>query len=151
MDDQKPTIMDVAKAAGVSVATVSRYFTKRGQVNEETAEAISNAVHTTGYEYMRRKSIPLNKNKNVMIICGDISSQVYVQYIRGIEHTLGHVRYKPLIVDSQYENKREEEYLQYAIDQHFYGVIMLNVIESKNMINLIKSCSIPGYFFKQIY
>jgi DNA-binding LacI/PurR family transcriptional regulator len=150
MNDQKPTIMDVAKIAGVSVATVSRYFTKRGHVNETTGRAISNAINAVGYEYIKRKTAPAaGESKNIMIICGDISSQVYVQYIRGIEHTLGYMRYKTLIVDSQYENKREAEYLEYAMEQRFRGIIMLNVIESKNIVNLIKSCGIPVVFLNR--
>lgn len=148
--EQRTTIVDVARTAGVSVATVSRYLTKRGHVNAETSQVISNAIQITGYEHIRRKSISNSQeSKNVMIICGDISSQVYVQYIRGIQHTIGFTQYKVLIVDSQYNNKLEEEYLRYAIDQQFCGVVMLNVIESKAIVELIKSANIPIIFLNR--
>jgi DNA-binding LacI/PurR family transcriptional regulator len=147
---QKTTIIDVAKTAGVSVATVSRYLTKRGHVNAETSQIISNAIQITGYEHVRRKSVSNSQeSKNVMIICGDISSQVYVQYIRGIQHSIGFLQYKVLIVDSQYNNKQEEEYLRYAIDQQFCGVVMLNVIESRAIVELIKSANIPIIFLNR--
>jgi DNA-binding LacI/PurR family transcriptional regulator len=148
--EQKATIADVAGIAGVSVATVSRYLTKRGHVNEETGRIISNAIQTTGYEHIRRKSVSvLSESKNVMIICGDISSQVYVQYIRGIQHGIRFIQYKALIVDSQYNNKQEEDYLRYAIEQQFCGVVMLNVMESKGIVELIKSTNIPIIFLNR--
>jgi DNA-binding LacI/PurR family transcriptional regulator len=148
--EQKTTIVDVARTAGVSVATVSRYLTKRGHVNVETAQIISDAIHITGYEYIRRKNASTSsETKNVMIICGDISSQVYVQYIRGIQHSIGFIEYKALIVDSQYDNTQEEEYLRYAIDQRFSGVVMLNVMESKSIVELIKSANIPIIFLNR--
>jgi DNA-binding LacI/PurR family transcriptional regulator len=148
--EQRTTIVDVAKTAGVSVATVSRYLTKRGHVNAETSRIISNAIQITGYEHIRRKSASNSQErKNIMVICGDISSQVYVQYIRGIQHSIGFIQYKVLIVDSQYDNKLEEEYLRYAIDQQFCGVVMLNVIESKAIVELIKSANIPIIFLNR--
>jgi DNA-binding LacI/PurR family transcriptional regulator len=148
--EQKTTIVDVAKIAGVSVATVSRYLTKRGHVNTETAQIISSAIQTTGYEHIRRKSASNSlESKNVMIICGDISSQVYVQYIRGIQQSINFVQYKALIVDSQYNNKQEEEYLRYAVEQQFCGVVMLSVMESKSIIELIKSTNIPIIFLNR--
>jgi DNA-binding LacI/PurR family transcriptional regulator len=148
--ERKITIVDVARTAGVSVATVSRYLTKRGHVNVETAQIISDVIQATGYEHIRRKSSSNSQeSKNVMIICGDISSQVYVQYIRGIQHSIGFIQYKVLIVDSQYDNKQEEEYLRYAIDQQFCGVVMLNVIESTTIVELIKSANIPIIFLNR--
>ena len=44
------TIKDVAKRAGVSVATVSRVLNKSGYFDEETAERVRDAVKTLGYE-----------------------------------------------------------------------------------------------------
>ena len=41
---ETPTIKDVAKLAGVSIATVSRVLNKLGVVNPETEEKVHKAV-----------------------------------------------------------------------------------------------------------
>jgi LacI family transcriptional regulator len=45
----RPTIVDVAKAAGVSVATVDRVLNGRLKVREETARKVYDAARTIGY------------------------------------------------------------------------------------------------------
>jgi LacI family transcriptional regulator len=46
---RRPTIRDIAKAAGVSVATVDRVLNGRLKVREETARKVSDAAHAIGY------------------------------------------------------------------------------------------------------
>ena len=43
------TIKDVAKAANVSVATVSRVLNKKTNVSEEAVQAVTAAVKSLGY------------------------------------------------------------------------------------------------------
>ncbi|MDQ7777719.1 LacI family DNA-binding transcriptional regulator [Paracoccus aminovorans] len=45
----RPTIEDVARAAGVSVATVDRVLNGRSKVREETARKVSQAAEAVGY------------------------------------------------------------------------------------------------------
>ena len=46
---RRPTIQDIADAAGVSVATVDRVLNGRLKVREETARKVSAAAHRVGY------------------------------------------------------------------------------------------------------
>lgn len=50
---RRPTINDVAKAAGVSVATVDRVLNGRQRVREETARRVSEAAGRIGYHATR--------------------------------------------------------------------------------------------------
>ena len=60
------TIKDVAKAAGVSVATVSRVLNNSSAVSDETAAAVNEVINEMGYspnfrqkpEKMRDKQYP---------------------------------------------------------------------------------------------
>ena len=45
----RPTITDVARRAGVSVATVDRVLNGRLKVREETARRVLDAAHEIGY------------------------------------------------------------------------------------------------------
>ncbi len=46
---RRPTVIDVAQAAGVSVATVDRVLNGRERVREETARRVYEAAHRIGY------------------------------------------------------------------------------------------------------
>lgn len=46
---RRPTLSDVAKAAGVGVATVDRVLNKRAPVNRETAKLVYSAAESLGY------------------------------------------------------------------------------------------------------
>ncbi|MCL1854494.1 MAG: LacI family transcriptional regulator [Clostridia bacterium] len=146
----KITIKDIANYTNVSVATVSRVLTRRGYVKSDTRDLIMEAIEKTGYEYRGKKSNPDFANDlSILIICGDISSQVYVSYIRGIQECLDAQKYKTMIVNTSYDPMKEEMYLQYAAEHHFCGVIMLNVMETKRMINLIRTAKAPIVFMNR--
>lgn len=133
--------------AGVSVATVSRHYTKHGCVNPGTSESITSAAERLGYRHKTRKTASLApQSKSVLVICGDIGSQIYVQYIRGIQTVLRKEDYNVLIVDSCYNSDEEEYYLRYAEQHKYSGAIMLNVMESANITGLIQSLTIPVVF-----
>ena len=56
------TIRDVAEQAGVSLATVSRVFNKKGNVQEETFNKIVEAARALGY---RTEELPLFSDASV--------------------------------------------------------------------------------------
>lgn len=51
-----PTMVDVAKAAGVGVATVDRVFSGRARVRRETADRVMKAAQSLGYERPREEA-----------------------------------------------------------------------------------------------
>ena len=44
-----PTIKDVAREAGVSIATVSRVLNKKGTVKEASVQSVLQAIERLGY------------------------------------------------------------------------------------------------------
>lgn len=46
----RPTVVDIAKHAGVSIATVSRVLNGQPRIARETRERVLNALHQVGYE-----------------------------------------------------------------------------------------------------
>src|ERR1700728_264335 len=47
--DRKPTMHDVARAAGVGTMTVSRVLNRSAHVSSETAERVYKAIQSLGY------------------------------------------------------------------------------------------------------
>jgi DNA-binding LacI/PurR family transcriptional regulator len=87
--------------------------------------------------------------KDIVAICGDIQSQVYTEYIRGIAKVLDSHGYRLFIVDTEYKSKKEEQYLRYAVKSHFAGVFMLSVVYTPSLLSVIRSADKPIIFLNR--
>lgn len=77
------TLRDVAKKAGLSIATVSRVLNGYDQVSEETRQKVQAAVEALGYEppHRRRGSAA----GNIAIVMPNINSFFFTEILRGAE------------------------------------------------------------------
>jgi len=91
------TISDVARAAGVSVASVSRALNNRKSVTKELHARVMAAVEVTGYRPQRshRHSI---KAPWLGILVADIVEQFHLQVIGGIQEQAETEGYLPVII-----------------------------------------------------
>jgi DNA-binding LacI/PurR family transcriptional regulator len=86
---KRTTIGDVASAAGVSVATVSRVL-NGGAVKEDTAARVWEAVTTLEYTpNALTKSIFSGRSTTIGVVIRDLDSPFYLDLMRGIEEVAG--------------------------------------------------------------
>lgn len=80
------TIKDVAKAAGVSVATVSRVLNNSSAVSDETAAAVNEVIKQMGYSpnFLGRNLRKCETNK-ILIILPSTEQTFYGEIIRGMQ------------------------------------------------------------------
>lgn len=91
----KATIQDVADAAGVSIATVSRTLSAKDRVNEETQLRVIRAIKETGYK--TDMDILSKKRSNTILVGADIENPFYVQVIDGVSFVARQKNYEVLI------------------------------------------------------
>ncbi len=83
-----PRLVDVAKKAGVSPATVSRVLNHSGQVNSLTRTRVLDAVEALGYVHSpTAPAVPASKTIAVFIT--DILNPVFPEFLRGVEDEIG--------------------------------------------------------------
>ena len=90
---QKATISDVAKAAGVSLATVSRAINRKN-VKKATYEKILKAVDEVGYETDKLR----NSSKLILVAVPDINNPFYSEVIKGISSSAGRHGYQEIML-----------------------------------------------------
>jgi len=74
----KVKIVDVAKEANVSVATVSRVVNNIPLVNEETRERVLAAIKRTGYKPNAiARSLKIQRTNTIGIMIPDITNPYY--------------------------------------------------------------------------
>ncbi|MCL3861798.1 LacI family DNA-binding transcriptional regulator [Actinotalea sp. K2] len=110
-----PSIYDVARAAGVSTATVSRTFSRPGRVGAETAERVLAAAATLGYRarlHTQRGSAPTGM---IALLLTDIANPGYLEIIRGCEDAASAAGFTLLLANTQESAARERVAMERAI------------------------------------
>jgi LacI family transcriptional regulator len=119
------TIQDVARAAGVSTATVSRVLNAQGSVNAEMASRVMAAVGELGY---RPNGVARNLRRRVApvwaLLISDLESSYFTSLVRGVEAVARANGYSVLVCNSQDDLDLEADYLSVAIAEQAAGVII---------------------------
>ena len=79
------TIKDVAKAAGVSVATVSRVLNRSPAVSEKTAEQVHSAISELGYSpNFLGRNLRKCETKKILAVIPSLEHSFYGEVLRGL-------------------------------------------------------------------
>ncbi len=80
------TIKDVAREAGVSIATVSNYLNRTKPVSKEASKEIQAAIEKLQYSHnMIARNFRTKQNMDIGVILPDFSDSYYVQLFQGIK------------------------------------------------------------------
>ncbi|WP_256367068.1 MULTISPECIES: LacI family DNA-binding transcriptional regulator [unclassified Acidisoma] len=117
-----PTSIDVAKAAGVSQSSVSRYLNGKN-VSEEAFEAISRAIKRLGYRPNNSaRSLVTNRTNLIAVVLGDMLNGYYGEIFTTIHKALTERGQRPLIIDGRVSDKESPG--QLLSEVHVDGVIV---------------------------
>ncbi|MEY7999370.1 LacI family DNA-binding transcriptional regulator [Clostridium sp. Mt-5] len=138
------SIKDVAREAGVSIATVSRVLNDVDVVNEETKKRVLSAIKKLGYRpNIVARSLKTQKTRTIGIIVPDISNQFYPEIVRGAEDVANIYDYNIMLCNTDLNIEKEMEYLKVLKEKMSDGVLyMSNSLEPK-ILELIKQLQLP--------
>ena len=88
MEDRKnATIVDVAKMAGVSVATVSRVVNGNYPVKVETRERVQTAIETLHYvPNVQARELNTRRSSTIGVVVPGLYNMFFAEVIDGIDH-----------------------------------------------------------------
>lgn len=102
------TIKDVAREAGVSVATVSRVINQSPKASQASIASVKSAMHKLGYRPNAAARALVNQSSNTIgVLVNDVSDPffgVMVKAVDGIAHKNG----KHILICNGYHNAKEE-------------------------------------------
>lgn len=132
------TISDVAKEAGLAVATVSRIMNNRGYISEDARKKVEEAAKKLNYRPNElARSLSKQKNNTIGIIVPHIVHPYFAKLISNIEKSASDRKYKILLCNTREEHKREQEYLDMCVSNRLMGVILGSpVIEPESLVKL---------------
>ncbi|MBU5488994.1 LacI family transcriptional regulator [Clostridium sp. MSJ-8] len=137
------SIKDVAKTAGVSIATVSRVLNNIDVVNEDTKRKVLDAIKELGYRpNIVARSLKTQRTKTIGILIPDISSQFYPEIVRGAEDVANIYDYNVILCNSDFDSEKEKEYLRVLKEKMVDGVIYMSSSFSEEILKLINELNL---------
>ena len=118
------TIKDVAKHAGVSVATVSRALNKNGYVSEKAREKVEAAIDELNY-YPNEvaRSLFQKTSKMIGLLLPDISNPYFPLLMKGIEESARENGYSVILGNVEEGSGAGDSYMTLFSQQNVAGVL----------------------------
>ncbi|ACQ79952.1 transcriptional regulator, LacI family [Beutenbergia cavernae DSM 12333] len=138
------TMIDVARLAGVSTATVSRVLNGVATVDSALAERVRSAAdevryvtNTTG-RALRRQRID-----TWAAVVADVENHFFTSMVAALENVAQVAGFSVMLCNSDEDVARERRYLQAAIAQRMSGVVIAVVSETDSSLQSLLDAGIP--------
>ncbi|WP_320129480.1 LacI family DNA-binding transcriptional regulator [uncultured Sphaerochaeta sp.] len=123
---EQATIKDVAKLAGVSIATVSRVLNKLGVVNPDTEQRVLAAVGTLQYQRNAvARSLKMKRTKSIGLIAPELSNTFFSEIVEQLEMLLGPLGYALLFCSSQNSVEEEKRKLSLLLERNVDALVII--------------------------
>lgn len=120
------TIADVAKEAGVSVATVSRVINKSTVVSPDTAQRVNAAIAKFNYQpNVWGRSLRRKESRMLLVFVPNITNPYYSAIVSGIEDTARRQDYTTILCITNSDKTREQEFSDLLRSGRADGAIFL--------------------------
>lgn len=146
------TLVEVARAAGVSVATTSRVLSRSPYpVSEETRRRVLEAAQTLGYEpNLLARSLRTDQSLTIGIIVENILSPFVSPIVRGIQEYLRPRHYIGIILNSDRDPEVEAWALRSLSTRRIDGVILVETYR-RSSEEITELAAVPHVFIHRIF
>lgn len=119
-------IYDIAKLAGVSIATVSRVVNDSPKVSEKTKEKVRAVMAANDYiPNVFARGMSLNSMKTVGIICPSVSDHYMASAVAYLEKNLRNYGYDCILYCSGYEQEDKEISVQMILQKRIDALLLV--------------------------
>lgn len=143
------TLLDIARACGFSVSTVSIVLSEAPlsqNVAATTREKIRAMARKLGYHPDAfARSLRRRRSQTIAVLAYDLSDPFCVPIMRGIQSGLHRANFLPLLMDAQTQRKLFDSYLSMVLERRAEGVIVVAswVFEETNLLADIEKNHVP--------
>jgi len=137
-------IREVARAAGVSIATVSRAFNRPEVVNAETRERIMAAAQSLTYiPDGAARSLSSQKSFRVGVVIPTIEDSIFARFLEALQQRLGNIGYALLIGVDRFDAEREVTEVRHLIESGVDAVVLCGAQRSPETYELLEALALP--------
>jgi DNA-binding LacI/PurR family transcriptional regulator len=140
-------IKTVAKAAKVSVATVSRVTNNIRTVDPAIAKRVWQTISDLGYvPNTQARALASGRSNFFGVIISEITNPFFPELIRGFEEKAGSFGYETLIGSTNYDLQQMEQCVQRMLERKVDGVAVMTFGIEEPLIDRLASQGIPMVF-----
>ena len=137
------TIKDVAKYAGLSIATVSKYL-NGGNVREENRKRLEEAIRVLDFKVNdMARALKTNRTMTVGVLIPSLENIFFTSIVSNVENILIQNRYSTIVCDYREDPNLEKEKLNFLVDKMVDGIIMVPHGEDISHIQKVREKDIP--------
>lgn len=141
----RPTLHDVADAAGVTRITVSRFIRQPGLVAEPTAARIRDAIAQTGYVPNQQAGhLASGASRLVAALIPNVGHSIFAETIQGLTEGLRESAYEVLLLSTGYSLEREEAQLLALTGWAPGAIIVTGRQHTSRALNLLREAQASG-------
>ncbi|MGI9402318.1 MAG: LacI family DNA-binding transcriptional regulator [Rhizobiaceae bacterium] len=139
-----PTMLDVAKIAGVSPMTVSRAMKKDSYVRDETRKRILDAAEELGYVFDSTASgLSSRKTGFIAVIVPSINNANFADTVRGINDGLKGTNLQILLGYSDYQLEEEERLIAQFLSRRPEAIVTTGGTHTPRCRKMLENAGIP--------
>ena len=138
------TIYDVAREAGVSMATVSRVVNNNPNVKPQTRKKVFEAIERLGYRPNAvARGLASKKTTTVGVVIPDISNAIFAEVARGIEDIANMYHYNIILCNADKKKDKEIRVINTLLEKQVDGLLFMGGAVTEEHIIAFKSSNVP--------
>ncbi|MYQ47184.1 substrate-binding domain-containing protein [Streptomyces sp. SID4985] len=146
-----PTMADVARRAGVSVATVSHVLNDTRPVLPHTRQAVLDAVDALGYTpNTLARSLVTSRTRSIGLAVSAISNPYFTEILQGVEAAALAEGYSLLIADPHDDPEHELKVVQLLHERRVDGMIVAPSARPDELVAYLRRQAVPTVFLDRV-
>lgn len=139
-----PTLIDVAKVAGVSPITVSRALHRPEVVSKAAREKVLEAVRKVGYvSNMLAGSLASNRSRLVAVLLPTIANSIFADTVQALMDRLTAAGYQTLLGLTGYSAEQEEKLIEALLGRRPDGIVLTGTLHTQASRQRLRQSGIP--------
>ncbi|KZZ85103.1 LacI family DNA-binding transcriptional regulator [Bacillus sp. SJS] len=141
----RPTIKDVARDSGVSVATVSRIVNGLPGYSPETRKKVMKVIEDLGYKPNAvARNLVSRKTSTIGVLLPQLSSHFAAKLLQGIEDEAHNRRYSVVVCNTDSNGKRTQDYLELLREKQVEGILFASELLTDEYAETLQGFGIPA-------
>lgn len=138
------TIYDVAREAGVSMATVSRVVNNNPNVKPQTRKKVFEAIERLGYRPNAvARGLASKKTTTVGVVIPDISNSIFSEVARGIEDIANMYHYNIILCNADKKKEKEIRVINTLLEKQVDGLLFMGGTVTSDHVQAFRTSSVP--------
>ncbi len=138
------TIYDVAREAGVSMATVSRVVNNNPNVKPQTRKKVYEAIERLGYRPNAvARGLASKKTTTVGVVIPDIANALFAEVARGIEDIANMYHYNIILCNSDKRKDKEIRVINTLLEKQVDGLLFMGGAVTDEHVQAFQTSNVP--------